>query len=182
MAGQTDRSEWARRAIGKYEGPLLRYASKITADLERARDVVQDVFISLLTTSSPPADGYLAEWLFTVCRNRAIDVRKKESRMNQLNDLQAGTCVSVERAPHASAEIRESADRAMAMLETLGESQQEAIRLRFQNGFTYAQIANITGMSVSNVGFLIHTAIKTLRQKLTASGGPAEAVKQEHRR
>ena len=30
-------------------------------------------------------DGHLAQWLFTVCRNRALDVRQKESRMQPLS-------------------------------------------------------------------------------------------------
>jgi RNA polymerase sigma-70 factor (ECF subfamily) len=44
------------------------------------------------------------------------------------------------------------------------------IRLKFQNGFSYKQIAGITGLSVSNVGFLIHTGIQALRKRFRADG------------
>jgi len=38
--------------------------------------------------------------------------------------------------------------------------------LKFQDGLSYKQIGERTGLSVSNVGFLIHTGIKTLRGAL----------------
>ena len=37
--------------------------------------------------------------------------------------------------------------------------------MKFQNDLSYQQISEITKLSVSNVGVLIHTALKTLRQK-----------------
>jgi RNA polymerase sigma-70 factor (ECF subfamily) len=46
-----------------------------------ARDVVQDVFARLCR--EPPADlnGRLTPWLYAACRNRAIDLRRKDSRV-----------------------------------------------------------------------------------------------------
>jgi RNA polymerase sigma-70 factor (ECF subfamily) len=43
------------------------------------------------------------------------------------------------------------------------------IRLKFQHGLSYKQIAQVTTLSVSNVGFLIHTGLKILRAKLADS-------------
>jgi DNA-directed RNA polymerase specialized sigma24 family protein len=39
------------------------------------------------------------------------------------------------------------------------------IQLKFQNDLSYQQIAEITKTNANNVGVLIHTALKTLRQK-----------------
>jgi len=52
------------------------------------------------------------------------------------------------------------------MLEELPENQRAVIALKFQNGLSYKQISQQTGLSVSNVGFLIHTGLKTLRRAL----------------
>jgi len=38
--------------------------------------------------------------------------------------------------------------------------------LKFQYGLTYQEISKVTDLTVSNIGFLIHTAIKTIRQQL----------------
>ena len=55
-------------------------------------------------------------------------------------------------------------------MRALPANQQEVLRLKFQNGFSYKQIAGITGLSVSNVGFLIHTGIQRLRKRFKATG------------
>src|SRR5262249_10130748 len=69
-------------------------------------------------------------------------------------------------SPSDAAEQRDTASAVLRMLETLPENQQEVVRLKFQDGLSYKEIAAITGLSVSNVGFLIHTAIRTLRTRL----------------
>ena len=43
-------------------------------------------------------------------------------------------------------------------------SQQEAVRLKFLQQFSYREIAEVMGLSESHVGVLIHTAMKKLRQ------------------
>ena len=48
------------------------------------------------------------------------------------------------------------------------------IRLKFQNGFSYCEISRISGHSVTHVGYLIHTGLKTLRGQLY-DGPPAGA-------
>jgi RNA polymerase sigma factor (sigma-70 family) len=159
-------TEWVRSTLDRYEGPLIRYAARITGDHEQARDVVQDTFLRLWTAERSRVEDHVGEWLFAVCRNRAIDVVRKERRMDQLTEAQAAQCESREPTPAAVAERRETTSRVLRELETLAENQQEVIRLRFQNGMSYKEISRITGHSVSNVGFLIHTAIRALRQRL----------------
>ena len=71
-----------------------------------------------------------------------------------------------EALPHELLERRETEDRAIALLDRLPDNQQEVIRLKFQNDLSYREIADITGHSVSNVGFLLHTGIKRLREMM----------------
>src|SRR5438045_95468 len=43
--GPTDRREWVRQAVAKYERPLTQYAAHVLGgDVERARDLAQEVF------------------------------------------------------------------------------------------------------------------------------------------
>ncbi len=68
--------------------------------------------------------------------------------------------------------------RVMKVLETLPPRQQEVIRLKFQNELSYREISEIMAISVSNVGFLIHRAIATLRQKLAINSvGDSRALR-----
>ena len=166
---------WLRSVMDRHEGPLLRYAAHLLGDAERARDVVQDTFLKLCESSRGESDDHLSQWLFTVCRNRAIDVLRKERRMSLLDaDIQAAQ-PSKDPSPPAVAQRKEVAELVSDAVAALPGRQQEVIRLKFQNGFSYKQIAAITGLSVSNVGFAIHAAVKQLRDSLQARGliGPA---------
>jgi RNA polymerase sigma-70 factor (ECF subfamily) len=76
-------------------------------------------------------------------------------------------------ATQAELEAKEGLSEILNALAGLPASQQEVIRLKFQNGLSYKDIGRITGHSVGNVGYLIHTGIKTLRQRLAAQAAPA---------
>lgn len=167
------KADWIHSALRQYEGPLIRYAAQITGDLERARDVVQDTFIRLCAEERSRVEPHLAQWLFKVCRNRALDVRRKESRMKTLDETEMNSQVSAEPSPAAEMERRETNSKVLQLLGTLSENQQEVVRLKFQNGRSYQEISAITNLTVSNVGFLIHTAIKSLRQQLQPKPGLA---------
>jgi RNA polymerase sigma-70 factor (ECF subfamily) len=166
-------TEWVRAAVSQFEGPLTLYASRLLGDADGARDVVQETFLRLCGQDRAAVDPHLAEWLFTVCRNRALDVLRKEGRMTRLSDDQMHVRPSNDPDPAVMLERRESASNIMRLLDGLPVNQREVIRLKFQNGFSYKEISRISGHSVSNVGFLIHTGLKTIRGQL-AVGRPAE--------
>ena len=165
-AQSSDRAAWVRKLLAEYEQPLTQYAARLTGNLEAARDVVQETFLRLCRLEPGSIDGRVAAWLYTVCRNRALDVRRKESRMKLLNDANLETSAGPERDPAQLAETRDGAGQVLQALTLLPDNQQEVVRLRFQGGLSYKEIAEVTGLSISNVGYLIHTALKTIREQL----------------
>lgn len=160
------RQPWIHEALHLYEGRLIRYAARILRDTDRARDVVQDTFLTLCVSDRREVEDHLGPWLFTVCRNRCLDIQRKERRMNPLNEGHLQTCESDDPSPAATLEQEDTTSHVLRILGTLPENQQEVIRLKFQEGFSYRDISRVTGHSVSNVGFLIHKAIRTLRREL----------------
>jgi RNA polymerase sigma factor (sigma-70 family) len=169
-----EQGAWVRSAVDRYEGPLTLYAARLLGDADAARDVVQETFLRLCAQDRAAIDHHLAEWLFTVCRNRALDVLRKESRMTHLSEEQVHRCLSTDPGPADVAERRDLANRVIDLLDSLPNSQREVIRLKFQNGFSYQEISRISGHSVSNVGYLIHAGMKTLRG-LLYDGQPLQA-------
>lgn len=165
--------EWVQALLERHEGPLLRYAERITTDPERARDVVQDTFLRLCEQPRAKVEGHEAQWLFRVCRNRALDVRRKEGRMHTDDGQALATKTSNSPQPVAVAEGKEVTSQLMGLVGRLPENQREVVLLKFQNGYSYKQIAEITTHSVSNVGYLLHTALKTLRTKMQTQPGLA---------
>ena len=86
--------------------------------------------------------------------------------MTGLSDAQLQ--LQTDSGPGASAamEQQEQLTGIMAILTTLPTNQQEVLRLKFQSDMSYAEISEITTLSVSNVGFLIHTGLKTIRDRV----------------
>jgi RNA polymerase sigma factor (sigma-70 family) len=160
------KSTWIVAALERYEGHLVRYATWIVGDVERAREIVQETFLRLCKEKPDRVANHLAQWLFTVCRNLAFDVRKKETRMSPLTDPDTVPMTSAR--PGASLEQEETMSHIVQLMETLPKNQREVLRLKFQADLSYKEISEITGLSVTNVGFLIHTAIKALRKELLA--------------
>jgi RNA polymerase sigma-70 factor (ECF subfamily) len=160
------RNAWVSDLLALHEGPLLRYAQRFLGDLEQARDVVQETFLKLCRQSPAELDGHAVEWLYTVCRNAAIDARRKDRRMSTLTDETEAATAGRERAPESPAETQDSAHRILSLMPKLTASQQEVIRLRFQSGLSYKEISGVTGMTVNHVGVVLHNALKTLREEL----------------
>ena len=160
--------------LARYERPLVRYAGNILRDLEAARDVVQETFIRLArselrsepATEERAAGRNVEAWLFTVTRNLSIDHQRKQSRIIYLPQTEDRT--TDEPGPGATLEAREVGESLFALLDQLSANQREVIRLKFQNDLSYKEIADVTQLSVTNVGFLLHTGLKKLRTILDA--------------
>lgn len=166
-----DDGAWLHSVVEQYENSLVCYAARLLGDTERARDVVQDAFLRLCRERREKVEDRVRQWLFTVCRNRAMDVLKKENRMRALSDEQAKRCANRDGDHTAALERKETAGQATAILDGLPENQREVIRLKVQNGLSYREISDVTGLSVSNVGFLLHKGIKTIRERLAYGAG-----------
>jgi len=160
------KSTWIVEAMGQHERHLVRYARSILGDIERAREVVQETFLRLCKEQQARIGDHLAQWLFTVCRNLALDVRKKENRMSALTDPDMLT--GIHSRPGSSLEQEQVMSQVLQLIDTLPPNQREVLRLKFQCDLSYKEISEITQLSVTNVGFLIHTAIKRLRKELLA--------------
>ena len=160
-------SNWVEEALDEYETPLLRYAVSLLGDVEIARDVVQDTFLKLCGQQPKALKGHLAQWLFRVCRNRAVDWQRKERRMTSLSTPRLSLLRDKSSGPLRKLETQEVLSGVAEVIEVLPDRQREVIRLKFQQGLSYKEISSVTGLSVSNVGFLIHTGVKTIRKRLS---------------
>jgi RNA polymerase sigma-70 factor (ECF subfamily) len=164
---QADRS-WIRAVLERHEGALVGYAARITGDAESARDVVQEAFIKLCAERREAVEPHLAEWLYTVCRRGAIDARRRKHDGTEVADMDRHASQD---GALGALEVEEEGARALALLARLPAKQQEALRLRFQSGLSYKEIARVTEQSIGNVGWLIHVGLRSLRSQL--EGGRA---------
>jgi RNA polymerase sigma-70 factor (ECF subfamily) len=154
---------------------VFAYARSLVRDEETARDIVQDTFLSLWKDRPDPT--FARAWVFRVCRTRAIDWWRKKRALPASDFGVEGENTSdfFERLPDETAiqpndslANKEATSALMLEVEQLPKRQRELVRLKFQVGLSYREIADTAGLSVTNVGFILHTALAALRKRLTA--------------
>ena len=161
-----NKEKWITSLVRRYERPLCSYAFGLLRDLERARDAVQDTFLRLCGQKPEKLQGREAPWLFRVCRNRSLDILRKESPVQAMSEPQEATLASEDQPPDEQAAHGDLSRLLPRFLSKLPKNQQEVIRLKFQQQLSYREIAHCTQLSESNVGYLLHTGIKTLREQM----------------
>jgi len=166
-------SSWITDCVAQWERPLIAYARRLLGCDETARDMVQETFLRLCRQPKQEVEQRLAEWLFTVVRHCAIDHLRKEHAMSHRAELLTTDVATA--SPVTQLEINESHQGLLQALATLPRNQQDCIRLKFQQHLSYQHISRVTGLSVTNVGYLIHMGIKSLRAQLISTTAHAGA-------
>jgi RNA polymerase sigma factor (sigma-70 family) len=161
-------ADWVTSALGEHEGRLVVYAERLTKDVHSARDVVQEAFLRLCGEDQAVVGPHVKAWLYTVCRRLAIDALRKERRMEPAGEAVIERRAGMEPDPAGAAETKDEASQALRLLAELPENQREVLDLKFRHGLMYREIAEVTGLSAGNVGFLVHVGLKTLRARMTA--------------
>jgi len=159
------------RAVTEFQSPLIGYARTYLYDLDRARDVVQDTFIRLCNQDPEKVQEHLKSWLFTVCRNRCLDVLRKDKRLEPLDEIRWQKVAGTEAAPDEQAEEDDKMADIMRFMDRLPKNQKEVILLKFQQGMSYDEIHEVTGLKQGNIGFLIHKGLKRLREMMPGKVG-----------
>ena len=130
-------------------------------DAANAEDVVQEALVALLSESRPP-NNPLA-WLYRTVRNGAIDEARANSRRRRREQVVAQVRQEwFEARPDALLD----AELAQQALERLQPDFREIVVMRIWGELGFAEIAGVTGLSVSTVHTRYVAAIKQLRAAL----------------
>ena len=169
--GEKDRLGAFRRLFDAYEGALLRYAARLTGNATAAEDIVQNTFVKFIRKwqKSIAVSNETASWLYRVAHNEAIDHLRGETRLRKLHAEHGAECISM--PAERDGEISERAENAAEALSRLSDRERQLVVLKVYEEKSYREIAEITGLSVGNVGFILHTAIKKLAAMLAAKEG-----------
>ena len=146
---------------------------RIVHDTGVAEDLVQETFLRVWNQAHAfdPARGSTAAWLLTVARNRAIDwVRsaagKPERTVWESYDSERPeNFLDVEKALIGSDQAR----RVRRAMEKLNENQRLVIEMAYFQGFSQSEMAERMGQPLGTVKTWVRTALKNLREELTAA-------------
>lgn len=131
---------------------IFRFALSILKDSQLAEDVLQEVFLRLLTGKKPVEPGREKAWLYRVARNCCYDILRKRKREQ----------------PKQEGEVRdESGYGYMELISTLGQAEQEIVTLKIVGGLTHREIAKAMGMTEHAVKKRYERSIQKLREEET---------------
>lgn len=158
------------------EGPLLGYALRYTGDLGLAEDVVQDAFMKLHAQFESVEKP--RQWLYRTVHNLALNQRRAANKTTPLDPAPADPA-----DPPASTEVRDPGlppDEQIIRLEGIGlvrislaaldDRSRELIRLKFTENLSYKDIAAQMKLTPTNVGYILHHALKTIAGELAKTG------------
>lgn len=132
----------------------LRYANLSAA----AEDAVQDVFADLWERRSEVEAEGARGWLVRALYRRLVDMHRHEEVVRNAQ-------VAQEEAyrQHENFELKDALAHALA---TLPEQQRMLVLLRDLEGYEYAEMAQMTGLSEQQVGVYLFRARKQLKKQL----------------
>jgi RNA polymerase sigma-70 factor, ECF subfamily len=106
--------------------------------------------------------GNLAAWLSVVSRNRAIDVLRKRSPLEPIDDMP----LSDPRDMAVASEQGWMLDKVRAALATLPAEQQQPLELAYFHGLSHTEIAEKTGSPLGTVKTRIRAGLMTIRKAM----------------
>ncbi|MEE3054032.1 MAG: sigma-70 family RNA polymerase sigma factor [Planctomycetota bacterium] len=156
--------------LKRYETSLVRFVSNFLGDEDAAQDIVQETF---LRVAKRP--GRLLgirnchNWLLKVARNLSIDHLRRLIRQRKHQGALNEDAARKANAAGTAGEALEKSERETRVRNEIGRLRprlKEIMLLKVQESKSYREIAEITGLTVTNVGYLVHQALQILRQRL----------------
>lgn len=147
---------------------LLRYCQYRLRDRHEAEDVMQESFVR--AWRSMPANAYGTEfypWLRVVAGNLCTDVLRKRSRSEPVADVEPGA------VDGGMDRITQEEDRELVRqaLLRLNDRHRSALMMREDEGLSYDQIAERTGVTSGTVESLLWRARQALKREFTVVSG-----------
>ncbi|MEI6234944.1 MAG: sigma-70 family RNA polymerase sigma factor [Planctomycetota bacterium] len=157
--------------VERHESALLSFASAFLRDETQAQDVVQEAFLRaardphrLLKNPNDHSSG--RNWLLKVVRDLSIDsLRKKATERKAMNGM-AVIADQYSSSPDDALDATERVQHARDAIDRLRPRLRELIILKVREQKSYKEIAEITGLTATNVGFLLHQAMQELKSDL----------------
>ena len=157
-----------------YERRLLRYVARIMGNSSCAEDIVQEVFIKF--AGSWRGEMYespqVSAWLYKTAHNETIDFIRRETRRNTLH-LQhiKESEIALDSTDNQDRYLSDTTERVSEALSKLNDRDRNLVILKVYENRSYKEISDITGLSVSNVGFILHRAMRKLAEHLKGNQG-----------
>lgn len=158
------------RAVACLDG-LFGFALSLCRDRAAAEDLVQETYLRAFRAQRrPEPETDVRPWLFTILHNVWRNERRRRALVS-LEDHPEGWEAPGDGAdPLESLDRAEAASRLRSAVEGLPEPFREVVLLRFAEGFSYQEIAQVLSCPAGTVMSRLARARAHLRRALTGGG------------
>jgi RNA polymerase sigma-70 factor (ECF subfamily) len=169
IAGGKKVSDDSREAYAalyeQYMPKVYRYISFRIRDEHMAQDLTSIVFEKALTKFDGfnPQKASFSTWIFTIARNTVIDHYRVYKKDEYLNSEKITNTPADYPSPEDEAIKTENTHRLRVFLARLNKREQEAIILKYSNGMSNREIAEVLNLTETNVGSILCRTIRKLR-------------------
>ena len=156
----------------RYAGTAVGTALRVVGSREEAEDVVHDAFVAVWRKIDrfDAERGSLRAWLMTVVRNRAIDRVRARRASIDVDDADERSLLRTGPNPTLETALtRASALDLRSAMAELPDEQRRALELAYFEGYTYREVAEMTGVPTGTANGRLRLAIGKLRDALAGT-------------
>jgi RNA polymerase sigma-70 factor, ECF subfamily len=152
----------------RYEMKIYNYIYRRTSNQTLAEDLTAQVFLKMLEAihNDKTWHSSFSGWLYRIAHNLVIDHYRTRDRQKQISIDDAPVMPDPGNNPVRAAEIALDSEYLLSAIRRLTDDQAQVITLRFLEGYSFGEIADMMGKTEGAVKALQHRAVSTLRQLL----------------
>ena len=148
------------RYSGYFEELYDRYALKVfqkclsfTKNEEEAKDVAHDVILKIyLNLSSFNKKSKFSTWVYAITYNHCVDYQAKQRKlMNMVEEIRLEEESDARKSPTDSQILGLSVEALYLLLEKLSPAEKSLLLMKYQDGFSIKEIAELIGSGISAV-------------------------------
>lgn len=156
-----DRDRWLEQAMEQWEVPLLRTCYLLVKDVALAEDAVQDTFVKAWQAHDHfRGEGSEKSWLMRIAVNTCRDLRR--GKWFRHVDRQ----VRMEDLPEPAETFQWEDDTVTRAILALPDGLRQVVTLRYYQGFTIQEAADILKLSRKTVHYRLEKAERLLKESL----------------
>ena len=151
-----------------YMNDLFRYIYSLCKNKERTEDIVHETFYRAYIYIDSYKGEEIKPWLFKIAYNTFIDIYRKEKRITY---METEVLINVEKEKSAEQQFfhKHEVNTWLQEVQKLPIEKRNAVILRDYHSFSYQEISDVLGMSLSKVKILIFRGRKEVKERLERS-------------
>lgn len=167
QASKIGTRSWLAEIFDHYHQPIYRYIFRQVGDMETSRELTNEVFQRLIKAvqGEPISDQHVAPWLYRTSHNLVIDHYRRQKHRQHLHIEE--TQIESDMDTEQEAELQLRMDVVRKLMQELTSDQKQVILLKFLEGLSNQEVAEVMDKSVGAVKSLQHRALTILRHRLS---------------